>query len=412
MRYVLVVLALAGVLAAEPPTAIALRDARIVMAAGATLERGTVLLRDGLIEAVGGEAAIPADAWVIDCKGLTVYPGLVDALSLLDEPAAPAAPTVMSRGPEDRPLTQSWRRAADMVNAADRRIEEFRNAGFTTAVMYPKTGIFAGQGAVVNLAGEKRRMIVATPAGQYVTLTYGTRGGGFPASLMGVLAYIRQVYLDAAHYNAQREAWERRQAGAVRPDYDRALEGVLESPRVLLPARSGVELVRIAALAAELKAGAVLYGAEGGYAVADQLAASGAPVLVSLKWPERARDADPDQRESLRVLEMRDRAPATPAALAKAGVRFAFYSGGLAACEVRRAVKRAIDAGLPEEAAVRALTLAPAEIYGLADRMGSISSGKAANLVVADGPLFERKTKIRYVFVDGVKFEPPEGGAS
>jgi cytosine/adenosine deaminase-related metal-dependent hydrolase len=174
MRYLFGLLALCGAAAAaETPGPVALRDARVVTVSGPTLERGAVLLRDGMIEAVGENLPIPADAWVIDGKGLTVYPGLIDALSVPGAPAAGApapaqrgaAPPPAVRGPEDRPSNASWVRAADAVNAADRRIEEARNAGFTTLVMFPGAGIFAGQGAVVNLAGEKRRMVVASPRG-------------------------------------------------------------------------------------------------------------------------------------------------------------------------------------------------------------------------------------------------------
>ena len=346
MRYLLCVLALSGAALGDTPTAIALRDARVVTVSGPTLEHGTVLLRDGVIEAVGESVNIPADAWVIEAGGLTVYPGLIDALTVLDgpesssasagargtvsarqAPSTPAPSAAVVRGPEDRPNTYSWTRAADLLNAADRRIEDARNNGFTTAVVYPGSGIFAGQGAVVNTAGEKRRMIVASPAGQYVTLSY-RNFGTFPGSLMGVLAYIRQVYFDAEHYREHRQAWERKLPGIPRPDYDRALEGVLESPRVLLPARSGVELDRMARLAAGLKTKAVLYGGDAGYQVAEELARAGMPVLVSLKWPERSRDANPEEAESLRTLELRERAPSTPAALLKARVPFAFYADG------------------------------------------------------------------------------------
>lgn len=421
MRYLIGLLALCCTVMAETPTAIALRDARVVTVGGPILERGTVLLRDGIIEAVGESIAVPPDAWVIEARGLTVYPGLMDALTLLEQPPASAArpvggspaapsqpPSRPVRGPQDRPSNNSWLRAADLLNPSDRRFEEARAAGFTTAVIYPATGIFAGQGAVLSLAGERRRMVVASPAGQYLTLV-ADRGNytGFPVSLMGAIAYIRQVYIDAAHYRAQRLAYEQRRPGVTRPDYDRALEGVLESPRVLLPARSKVELERMARFAADLKTSAVLYGGDAGYEAAGALAKARLPVLVSLKWPERPRDADPADRDSLRLLELRERAPSTPAALAKAGVPFAFYTDGAAPRDISKAVKRAIEAGLSETGALRALTLAPAEIYGVADRMGSVEKGKLANLVVTDGPLFAEATKIKYVFVEGVKFEPP-----
>ena len=108
-------------------------------------------------------------------------------------------------------------------------------------------------------------------------------------------------------------------------------------------------------------------------------------------------------------MRFRDRAPSSPAALAKAGVKFAFYSGGITAPkDTLKAAKKSIDAGLAPDAALRALTLSPAEIFGVADRLGSLENGKIANLVVTDGDLFEEKTKIKMVFVDGHRFEVRE----
>ncbi len=428
MTRLICVVALGGAAFAQPPSPIALRDARVVTVAGPVIERGTVLLRNGLIEAVGENITIPPDAWVLEAKGLTVYPGLIDALMPAEapEPAA-AAPTSRTsivsrtpstpstpaqtatpppvRGPEDRPATTSWIRAADLFSATDRRIEDARNAGFTSAVVFPTSGIFAGQGAVVNLAGEKRRMVLAPGAGQYLGAASRSYSS-YPGSLMALTAYIRQVYLDAAHYQVQKQAYERHLPGVERPDYDRALEGVLESPRALFPARSAVEIDRAARFAAELKINAVLYGAEAGYRAAPALAQAKLPVLVSLKWPERARDTDPDEPDSLRTLEHRERAPGSPAELAKAGVLFAFYTDGTATRDLARSVRRALDAGLRPADMVRAFTLSPAEIYGISDRLGSVEKGKIANLLVTEGDLFAEKTKIRYVFIDGVKFEP------
>ena len=155
------------------------------------------------------------------------------------------------------------------------------------------------------------------------------------------------------------------------------------------------------------------------YEVAPEIAAKKLPVLVDLKWPEADKDADPDDSPSLNTLRFRDRAPSSPAALTKAGVKFAFYSGAITAPkDMLKAVKKSIDAGLAPDAAIRALTLSAAEIFGVADRLGSIETGKIANLVVTDGDLFDEKTKIKIVFVDGRKFtvrepekpkDPPKG---
>jgi hypothetical protein len=417
-------LAAASLTYAQAPGPIALRGARVVTVSGPVLEKGTVLLRNGLIEAVGENIDLPKDAWVVDGQGLTVYPGLIDALSTVGLPETPAQPATprtetsttprggqdlpvpVEQGPEFRPFTTTWVRAADLLNPADKRIEETRSAGFTSVVAYPAAGIFAGEGAFINLSGEKQgRMVVASPVGQYVTLS--SHGfGTYPGSLMGVIAYIRQVSFDADHYKLEMQAYASHPAGQKRPNYDRAVEGLLESPRLLLPADDAKQVDRMLRFAAELKRPAVLYGGHQAYQVADRVAKSGIPILISLKWPDKPKDADPDQQESFRTLELRDRAPFSPAALEKAGARFAFYAGGTGAKDVRKALKRAVDAGLAEAAAVRALTLSAAEIYGVADRVGSIEPGKIANLLVVKGSLFDDKAKVQYVFIDGVKFEP------
>ena len=418
-------LAAASLIYAQAPGPIALRGARVVTVNGPVLEKGTVLLRNGLIEAVGENVDLPKDAWVVDAQGSTVYPGLIDALSTVGLPETPVQPTTprteapatprfgaqdlpvpVEQGPQFRPFTTTWVRAADLLNPADKRIEETRNAGFSSVVTFPSTGIFAGEGAFLNLSGEKQgRMVVTSPMGQYVTLT--THGfGTYPGSLMGVIAYIRQVSFDADHYKLEMQAYTGHPAGHRRPNYDRAVEGLLESPRLLLPADNAKQLDRMMRFAAELKRPAVLYGGHEAYKIADRVAKSGVPLLIDLKWPEKSKDADPDQEESFRTLELRDRAPSSPAALEKAGARFAFYSGGTAAKDVRKALKRAVDAGLSESAAVRALTLSAAEIYGVADRVGSIEPGKIANLLVVKGNLFDEKAKVQYIFIDGVKYEP------
>jgi imidazolonepropionase-like amidohydrolase len=438
--------------AAQEPSAVAVRNARIVTVSGPVIDKGTVVLRNGLIEAVGANVPVPPDAMVVDGEGLTVYPGLIDGLSAWGmpgaapaaataaagrggrgqttpttvTPATPAAPTAPAaastrvRGPEDRPATTSWVKAADEISPTDRRIETARSAGFTTAVTFPTTGIFAGQGAVIDLLSAEKpgAMVVASPAGQYISLSRGggfggggapSGPGGFPGSLMGVMAYVRQIYLDAEHYRLVKEAYARDPRGMTRPEYDRALEGVLESKQILLPANRLVEIDRMLRFAAELRQRAILYGARECYRpeAADLLKKAGAPVLVSLHWPEAPRDANPEDVDSFRTLETRDKAPSAPALLKKAGVQFALYSDGLdQPRDLQRAVKKAIDAGLARQDALRALTLSPAEIYGVADRLGSIEKGKIANLVVTKGELFDDQTRVQFIFVDGRKYTP------
>ncbi|HEY2108148.1 MAG TPA: amidohydrolase family protein, partial [Candidatus Binataceae bacterium] len=125
------------------------------------------------------------------------------------------------------------------------------------------------------------------------------------------------------------------------------------------------------------------------------------------RWPERVRDANPDETGNMRTLEQHEKAPAGPGALRKAGAKFAFYSGGIEQPrDLQRAVKRAVDAGLSRDDAVRAMTLSPAEIYEVADRVGSVEKGKIANLVVTRGDLFDDRTTVEMVIVDGHKYSP------
>jgi imidazolonepropionase-like amidohydrolase len=417
---------------AETRSAIAIHNARIVPVNGPAIARGTVVVRNGLIEAVGADVAVPADAWVIEGDGLTVYPGMIDALSTLGIPDAAPAPTggggrggggggqgaqqaqqpaaPPARGPEDRPATTSWLKAADLVKPTDRRLDAARAEGFTTAVTFPPRGIFAGQGAIVALAGDTTgEMIINDNAGQFATFSSGGFGGGFPNSLMGVMAYIRQVYVDLDHYKQAKQFYAAHPRGMQRPEYDRALEGVMASDRILMPATRRVDVDRLLRFSQELHLKSLLYGLPEGYRSADLLKAANTPVLVSLRWPEKARDSDPEETDNLRVLEVRDHAASTPAVLAKNGVKFALYSGGIdRRADLYRAVKKAIDAGLSQDDAVRAMTLSPAEIYGVSDRLGSIEKGKIANLIVTKGDLFQNGTEVKYVLIDGVKFEPVE----
>jgi len=436
---------------ASNPRTLAIRNAKIVSVSGPVLSKGTVVVRNGLIEAVGVNAPIPAGAWIIDGEGMTVYPGLIDAFSTIGIPSlaappttaarggrnqatpaqpaaptpapAPATPVAPAKGPEDRPATTSWVLAADEIDPSDRRIESVRSAGFTTTITFPARGIFGGQGSIVDLASEERagEMVVVPAVGQYVAVSrgggmFGGFGAGFPNSLMGYIAYIRQTYLDAEHYRLVKEAYAHDPRGMERPQYDRALEGVLASKRILLPANRVVEMDRMLRFAAELGQPAILYGMREAYRpeAAPLVKKYGSPVLVSLHWSEAPHDPDPEAYRTMRSLEDVDQGPAAPGLLQKAGVPFALYSDGLdQPRDLQRAVKKAIDAGLSRQDAVRALTLSPAEIYGVADRLGSIDVGKIANLVVTKGDLFDDHTQIEMIFVDGKQYkpapEPPAG---
>lgn len=416
----------------ESPRTVAIRDAHVVTVSGADLARATVVIRDGLIDEVGANAEIPAGAWVIDGTGLTVYPGFIDALSTWGIPSAipppparaaggvpqnvpiqnattGAPPIAPIHGPEDRPQMFASVRAADQVMPSDSRLEAARAAGFTSAATFPNGGIFEGLGAMIDLAGQRGRdMVVAQPLGEEVVFhAVGGPGRSFPASLMGNIAYVRQIYLDLDNYEQAKQIYSAHPAGNHRPEYDHDLEGLAESPRLLLPADEAQQIDRMLAFGQELKTPFMLYGMHEAFKRVDELKQAQVSVLVSLKWPEKPKDPDPTDVPNYRDLMIRSQAPAAPGLFAKAGVRFAFYSDGVdTAPELKKAIKKAVEAGLSRADAVRALTLNAAEIYGVSDRLGSIEKGKIANMILVRGDVFEPASRVEYVFVDGVEFQP------
>lgn len=414
----------AGLAHAGEPRIFAIRGARIVTVSGPAIDKGTVVVTNGIITAVGTDPTIPPDAAVIDGAGLTVYPGLIDAGTTVGLPTAESAgppaergrgprgpvPAKISTGPQDRPLTMPWRVAANELNPDDARIADWRSAGFTTALVQPEGGILPGQGSVIDFGDEPAGEMVVKPLAT-LPIAFETTGSfaSFPSSLMGAIAYVRQVFIDTRWYQDADPIYAAHPAGVEHPPYDRTEQVVgqvlKENEPILLPANDRLAIYRAIRLANEWQIHAAMYGAQYGYEMAGEIAASKMPVFVNVNWPHLQKDADPTE-VTLRELRFWDHAPSSPAALSKAGVLYAFYSGGLKnPKEILKDVKKAIDAGLSSDDALKAMTINPAQMLGVADRMGSIGQGKIANLVVTDGDIFGEKTKIKDVFVDGMRYE-------
>jgi imidazolonepropionase-like amidohydrolase len=409
----------------SPPPFHAIQNARLVTVSGGVIENGTIVLENSVITAVGTDVDVPPEARVIDGTGLTVYPGLIDAMTTLGHTSSSAAARNggtsgprrggngedRSWGPEDRPATTPWVSAADDLDPEDERIERWRHAGFTTAATTPEHGFFPGQAAVINLAGFRgREMVIHTPVGLRVNLSGGPGHSGYPTSLMGGFAYLRQTFMDADHYGRIWTAYEASPTGRVRPEYDETLEpirtAVAGSWPIFFPAASATEIGRALTFGDELGLNMVVYGAHGAYEAADDLVAAGAAVLVSLDWPRPSRDADPDREPTLAELRLRERAPTTPATLEEAGVDFAFFTDGMRdPTDALTNARYAVKAGLSPEGAIRAFTLSAAEILGIDDRTGSLDVGKMANLVVTEGDLLDDSSTVKMVLVDGHVFE-------
>ena len=406
----------------------AITNARIVTVSGATIEKGTVVIRNGLIEAVGANVAAPADAQVFDATGLTVYPGFIDALTSLGMPAgarpagpggggggqpAAAAPAASSNSNYPAGLRPDDTADSDL-RSGDAQFEANRNAGFTTALTTGRSGIFNGQSVVINLAGDNvSAMIIKDPFALHVTFT--TIGGGqYPASLLGTFSALRQMFYDAQRLQTNQQQYAANPKGMKRPEADRSLEALYPAINRQMPvvfnANSEIEIIRALDLIKELKLNGIIGGGQEAGKVSDRLKAQNVPVLLSLNFPTRTTASSPDaDPESMETLRLRAEAPKGAGRLAAAGVKFAFQSGGATViADFFANAGKAVENGLSKDAAIRAMTLGSAEILGVDNRLGSIEAGKIANLALVKGDLFSRDKFVPQIIIDGKVFEQKE----
>src|SRR6185295_7477572 len=224
----------------------AITNARIVTVSGPVIDRGTVVIRNGLIAAAGANVSAPSDARVIDGAGLTVYPGLIDSYTNLALPEAAPSPAPGGGGGGGFFLLQQQQRPAvsgpnstqpaglqpevmveDVIRPGGNDIESWRSAGVTTALTSPRSGIWMGQSALINLSGDTpQQMIVRSPVAMHVGYT-PLRTGTYPGSLMGVFSTLRQMMLDAQRYRDSLQIYERSPRGTRRPDTDRSLAALI-----------------------------------------------------------------------------------------------------------------------------------------------------------------------------------------
>jgi imidazolonepropionase-like amidohydrolase len=403
----------------------AITNARLVTVSGAPIERGTVVVRDGLIQSVGANVQVPADARVIDGAGLTVYPGFIDGntnigIAAPQRPAAASGVPAAFTPPAPSPSTsnsvfpvglQPEISAATLIRPNDASFETARNNGFTTALAVPRERLFVGQSALVNTAGDNAaEMIVRSPVGVHVVFQ-SLQGGVYPTSLMGAFSAVRQMLIDAQRLQEMQKMYAANPRGVRRPDANKSLEALFpvinrEIP-VVFQANTEREIIRALDMTREFNLKTIIAGGNEAWKVADRLKAQDVPVLISLNFPKRttsaSTEADP---EPLDVLRLRVETPKNAARLKQAGVRFAFQSGALTNLNDFWAnAGKAVENGLTKDDAVRAMTLSAAEIFGVDKQLGSIEAGKIANLTVTRGDVLDKTKTFTHVFVDGRLFE-------
>ena len=381
-----------------------IRNARIVTVSGADIENGTLVISNGRIAAVGANATAPAGAQEIDGRGLIVYPGMIDLatnMGLAEVPAgAPGTMDTQELGDMNPNIAAIW-----AVNPHSAHIAVTRVAGVTNALSGPSGGVISGQAAFVNLFGSSPREMALVPEAALVIQFPRIGGGGFggfnvtPEALTQRdrrIEELRKIFRDAEAYGRTQDAYRKDPRSVPRPAIDPKLAALVpyargERPIIFRAERDG-EMRAVIRFAEELKLKPIILGASEGWKIASFLKQKDVPVILDsvLNLPLREDDGYDSLFENASKLQA-------------AGVRFAISAGdsGAHVRDLPFNAGMAAAFGLPKAEALKSVTLYPAQIMGVADRLGSIEAGKLANLVITDGDMLEARTNVRHLFIAG-----------
>lgn len=430
----LLLLSAASALGARPRV-YALTGGTAIVAPGKSVEHATLVLRDGLIEAVGAGIAVPPDAVTIDVKGSTIYAAFIDAAGF----TAPADAAPGGDGPGGGPSGRGARREAEAgpvlpwsVARPERKASEslqafegdrkrdaaaWRRLGFAAVLSAPPRGVFRGESALVLLADDTAvtDLILRDGVFQHVAFETAGFGEGYPTSTMGAAALVRQTLLDARRDALWWSRYAKSPRGMPRPDVSPALAAlrpVLDKTRPLsLEAGSADDVLLADRIAKEFGVDLVAVASGTEAELAPQIAATGRTLIVPATVPDRPKVDDPDGTVDVSLLEMRRYldAASTPKRLAEARVPFALSAHGLKnLADFSVNLRKILDAGLSETDALAALTTIPAKLCGVDATLGTLEAGKIANVVVSDGPPFAKNAKITRIYVDGTEYVPAE----
>jgi imidazolonepropionase-like amidohydrolase len=388
------------------PRVHALVGARLVVAPGKTIPRGTIVVRDGLIAAVGDAVAVPPDAKVHDLTGKTIYPGLIDAFSEASVPAAGAGSYWNSQVVPQTSIATGYTVDADLH-------KKLRSQGITARLVAPADRIVKGVSALLSTGeGTLGELLLNDRVALHLRLTPQQRERNeYPTSPMGALALVRQVFYDAQWYGQAWDAYRRGASGASRPEQSTALaalEPFLQGATVVVDAPNVLYLLRADQVGREFDLNLVVRGSGYEYRRLDAVHSTGRAVLLPVNFPKApyVKTAEAVAVVPLEDLLHWDLAPENPGRLAAAGVRIALTTHGLKdPAQFLEQVRVAVRRGLSPDSALRALTTTPAELFGLSSRLGTLEPGRLAHLVVTDGELFDSGTRVLETWVDGRRYE-------
>lgn len=390
----------------------AFTNATIFINATTKIEGATLLVRDGKIEKSGKGLAVPAGYTSIDLKGKFIYPSFIDintsyGLPRVEQPQGGGGfgggaeqIQTKTKGPyNNNQAIKSEYDAISEFGIDSKAAEKFRAGGFGAVLTFRADGLARGTSAVVSVAEERDNVVVLKDkAAAHYSFNRGTSRQSYPVSLMGFIAVLRQTYLNAEWYAKQ-----------PKPFKDLSLEGWTASQSLpqIFEAGSWINDLRADKLGDEFGKQYIIRGGGDEYMRIAEIKATNAPLIIPINFPDAydVEDAFDADRTTLTEMKHWELAPTNPAALEKAGIEFAITSDRLKErTDLLKNVKKAIQYGLSETAALKSLTETPAKLLGLQNKIGSLNNGLEANFIITSGNLFDEKTIIHENWVQGKRY--------
>jgi imidazolonepropionase-like amidohydrolase len=387
----------------------AITNAKIVTVSGATIENGTIVISDGKITAVGANVSVPSGAEKIDGKGLSVYPGLIDSATNMGllEIGNGVNGTVDVAETGDM---NSNAKAILGINPHTSHINVTRVNGITTALSLPVSGLISGQSAVINLNGTTQAEMAVIPEfALVINFPQITTFAGFnPFTGPRFIDFdqaikqrdknvekLKKIFEEAERYAKVKDAYNNDKSLPFPPvnlQMDAMIPYVRGEKPIIFTAERARDINGVIKFVEETKVKGIIIGGTEAWKVTDGLKKNNIAVIFDNMW--NLPNGQDDTYDSLYEV---------PGLLQKAGVKFSIATGddGANARDLPYQAGMAAAFGLPKDEALKAVTLYPAQILGIADKYGSLETGKMANVVVADGDILDARTKIKYLFING-----------
>jgi len=391
----------------------AFTHATVVKDEQTTVADATLVIRDGKIISVASNAPIPVNAVVIDCTGKYIYPSFIDIYSDYGvaiqqrQSSGPGFYEGPTRFNTDRKGAYGWNQAIRPETDAskifitdDAKARPLRELGFGTVLTHYKDGIARGSGAVVTLANLKENLvIIKEKASAHYALSKGNSTQSYPSSMMGIIALLRQTYLDAQWYNSKPE----------HEGMNITLQAWLDNQHIpqIIEANDKWNDLRADRIGDEFGVHYIIKGSGNEYQRIPEMAATNAAFILPLNFPQAMDVEDPNDARFVSLADMKnwELAPTNPAAFEKANIPFCLTTSDLK--DIKQFLpnlRKAMDQGLTEAKAFEALTKTPAKILGIYEKVGSLDPGKLANFLITTGPIFNEKTSIIENWIQGEKY--------